>query len=92
MKYKAQAAQARVDNLRAQIADEKDRIAMLRAEWAYLNRPERLRQLTERYFPELGLMPIHAEHFADPAVVSFPPQDVEEILSVIEAMAREPLQ
>ena len=89
VKYKAQDALSRVEALRDDIAREKETISVLRAEWAYLNRPERLRMLTEKYFDQLGLMPIHAEHFADPAVVAFPPADVDEIMEVIEAIARE---
>lgn len=89
VKYKAQAALARVETLRGEIAREKEKISVLRAEWAYLNRPERLRLLTERYFDELKLMPIHAEHFADPAVVAFPPSLPDEVINVIEVMARE---
>ncbi|MHA3976577.1 cell division protein FtsL [Halovulum sp. GXIMD14794] len=70
--YTTQEAVRRVDSLRAQIAEEREAIAMLNAEWAYLNRPDRLRALAEMYFPELGLMPMTAEHFGDPAMVPYP--------------------
>jgi hypothetical protein len=45
---------------------------MQRAEWAYLNRPERLRELAEIHFAELRLMPLLPEHFAAPEAVSYP--------------------
>lgn len=70
--YTTQETVRRVDNLRAQIAEEREAIAMLNAEWAFLNRPDRLRALAEMYFPELGLMPMTSEHFGDPAMVPYP--------------------
>lgn len=63
--YETRDAKIRVAQLQREIADERESISVLRVEWAYLNRPERLRVLSETYFMELRLMPIHAEHFAD---------------------------
>ena len=37
---------------------------MLEGEWAYLNRPDRLEKLSERFFPKLSLMPISSGNFA----------------------------
>ncbi len=70
--YDTQDAERRVEQLRRAIAEERAAIAMLRAEWAYLNRPDRLRELAELHFGELGLMPLDAEHFADAAKLPFP--------------------
>ncbi len=63
--YKTRDTQKRVAKLQREIAMERETISVLNVEWAYLNRPERLRILSETYFMELRLMPIHAEHFAD---------------------------
>ncbi len=63
--YETRDAKKRVAQLQRDIAFERETISVLRVEWAYLNRPERLRILSETYFNELRLMPIHAEHFAD---------------------------
>lgn len=63
--YETRDAKKRVVQLQRDIAFEREAISVLRVEWAYLNRPERLRILSETYFDELRLMPIHAEHFAD---------------------------
>lgn len=76
--YSTQDAQNRVADLRAAIAQERETLAVLRAEWAYLNRPDRLAVLVERNADALGLVPLTPEHFADPAMVAFPqpPEDL----------------
>ena len=51
--------------LQVEIAMEEEKLIMLEGEWAYLNRPERLSRLSERFFSYLGLMPISAENFAE---------------------------
>src|SRR5690606_30294256 len=38
-----------IESLRAQITAERERIAVLRAEWNYLNQPGRIQDLSERY-------------------------------------------
>ena len=42
---KTRASIKRLDDLNRRISFETDRLAMLRAEWAYLNRPDRLEEL-----------------------------------------------
>ncbi|MEM6620534.1 MAG: cell division protein FtsL [Pseudomonadota bacterium] len=70
--YRTQASLRRVAALQADIAAERVAISVLRAEWAYLNRPERLRELVALTFPDLGLMPLMPEHFADAELVAYP--------------------
>ena len=70
--YATQEAVRRVADLRAEIAQQRAAISMLNAEWAYLNRPERLRTLAEEFFPTLELGPMTSTHFGDPAMVSYP--------------------
>ena len=76
--YTTQDAQNRVADLRAAIARERESLAVLRAEWAYLNRPDRLAVLVERNAEALGLAPLTPEQFADPAMIAFPqpPEDL----------------
>lgn len=57
-----------VRNLRAleiEILKETEKRIMLEGEWAYLNRPDRLSKLSEKFFSDLELMPMSAENFAD---------------------------
>ncbi len=76
--YRTQEALARVDTLYDQIAQERQTIAVLRAEWAYLNRPERLLALSEKHFSDLKLMPIHPGHFDEISRIAYPVPVVED--------------
>ena len=61
------AMQDRVDvaeRLQRAIDREREAIAVLRAEWAYLNAPERLEGLARRHAAELALAPMTPGHFA----------------------------
>ncbi|HZC17618.1 MAG TPA: hypothetical protein VE309_12730 [Caulobacteraceae bacterium] len=53
---------AQIDRAQQQIADEKTRVALLRAEVASLEQPERLESLSARY---LNLQPVDAKHEID---------------------------
>ncbi|MEM7614045.1 MAG: cell division protein FtsL [Pseudomonadota bacterium] len=79
--YATQAAVRDLDDLRLEIAQEREVIGMLRAEWAYLNRPDRLRLLAETYYSDLQLAPMTATHFADPAEVPFQGQNAGSALA-----------
>lgn len=71
--YATQDAANRVAALRREIAAERDALAMQKAEWAYLNRPDRLRALVDAN-PQLGLVPLTPDQFVDAAMVAFPPE------------------
>ncbi len=55
VKYTVQDVQRNVATLKTQLASEKESLHLLNAEWAYLNRPDRLRALADRH---LDLVPI----------------------------------
>ena len=61
--YESRAANQRVKNLEESILSLNKEVKILNAEWAYLNRPERLRKLVEYYFLELRLNPINPDDF-----------------------------
>lgn len=71
--YATQDALKRISALQDEIGTLRDSLAVQRAEWAYLNRPERLRDLAARNFDRLGLMPLDASQFARAGDVAYPP-------------------
>ncbi|MEM9394743.1 MAG: cell division protein FtsL [Pseudomonadota bacterium] len=73
--FRTQQAQDRVRDLQAQIADTREALSVQLAEWAYLNRPERLRELAEMNFDRLGLLPLTPSHFGEVDQVAYPPRD-----------------
>jgi hypothetical protein len=72
--YATQEALGRVSDLRAAIAHEREALSVLRAEWAYLNRPDRLARLVAGPGAGLGLVPLTPEHFGEAAMVAYPPE------------------
>ncbi len=59
--------------LRNEIASSQVRLSVLRAEWAYLNRPDRLRELAALNYERLGLLPLRPDQFGRVDEVSYPP-------------------
>ncbi len=90
--YSTQEALSDVARLQRQIAKEREAIAVLRAEWAYLNRPERLLALSEEHFGALRLMPLSADNYSDPMKVIYPtPEDPLLMSEVINAAVMQAL-
>lgn len=67
-----QSAAREVRQLQSAIAAEHERLSILRAEWAFLNRPDRLRELADFNFERLGLLPLAPEQFALAAEIPYP--------------------
>jgi hypothetical protein len=72
--YATQEALNRVADLRAEIAREREALAVLSAEWAYLNRPDRLSELVAANAEALGLAELTPEQFGETAMVAYPPE------------------
>ncbi|MDP4991769.1 MAG: cell division protein FtsL [Marivita lacus] len=91
--YKTQAALGEAQTVRAEIGQARARLAVLRAEWAYLNRPDRLRDLAEVNFERLGLMPFEPDQFGRVDQIAFPQPPELPITDPVEissAGAQEP--
>ena len=58
VKYDTRGLETRVQELQTAIQEERDAIAVLRAEWSLLNRPERVERLARKH---LGLEPLAAQ-------------------------------
>ncbi|GFE63545.1 cell division protein FtsL [Litoreibacter roseus] len=84
--YKTQDALREAAQLQRQIGDQRQTLAILTAEWAYLNRPERLRELADMNFARLRLLPITPEQFVPVTQVPYPVPvfDLNEIINAIE--------
>lgn len=83
--YATQAAQREVRNLTRQIGAAHARLNMLNAEWAYLNRPDRLRELVNINHQRLGLVPMMPEAFATIDVVAPRPENYVPLLDPMVA-------
>ena len=82
--YATQATLDRVDETRAAIGEARSRLAVLNAEWAYLNRPDRLRDLADLNFDRLGLLPLDAQQFGTVDQVAYPMPERLEITQPID--------
>jgi cell division protein FtsL len=87
--YQTRASIRRVVNLQKEIALERQAIAVLEAEWAYLNRPDRLRDLVDLNFADLQLIPLSARHFGDVSMVAYPAFETTDIQNPIALIAPE---
>ena len=86
--YATRAAERRVALLSDEITTEMEKIEILKAEWAYLNRPERLLRLAEANFDVLGLGPIAADQTGSVADVAYPEKELEgSVFNAIMAIA-----
>jgi hypothetical protein len=74
--YTTQAALKNVAALQDEIAGLRESLTIERAEWAYLNRPDRLRELATINFDRLGLLALQPAQLGDASQVAFPPPPV----------------
>ena len=84
--YETRAMAREVTDLQRELRVMHEELSVLRAEWAYLNRPERLADLADLNFDSLGLLPLRPEHFSKIDQIAYPVENVTDV------MAREALE
>ena len=80
-----------ISQLNEDIGLANSRLRVLRAEWAYLNRPERLLQLVNANFADLKLLQLTSDHFARLEQIPFYEQELGPITASTEVMNIEKL-
>ncbi len=84
--YATQAALREVRDLQGDIADLREALSIQRAEWAYLNRPDRLRDLATINFDRLGLLPLQPEQFGQPQDIGYPSIQLPTISDTVDVI------
>ena len=87
--YRTQGELAEVRELRGEIAQLRESLGMLNAEWAYLNRPDRLRELADMNFERLGLLPLQPTQFGGVAQIDYPALVLAPITDPVDTVATE---
>ncbi len=90
--YETQEALSNAEKLQREISQARQRLRVLNAEWAYLNRPDRLRDLAEINFDKLGLLPLQPYQFGKVDQVSYPPEDLLPITNPVDVISLEPAE
>ncbi|SDW63316.1 hypothetical protein SAMN05444358_1011360 [Ruegeria halocynthiae] len=91
--YRTQQVVKETQSLQQKIGVAQARLAVLNAEWAYLNRPDRLRELADLNFERLALLPLRAEQFGRANQISYgedpdlPIVDPLELQAITETQA-----
>ncbi|MGR3742886.1 MAG: cell division protein FtsL [Pseudooceanicola nanhaiensis] len=74
--YATQQVLKETRSLQSRIGASQARLNVLRAEWAYLNRPDRLLDLAEINFDRLRLLPLRPDQFGRVDEIAFPPVEL----------------
>ena len=86
--YATKAALDGLSRVERAIVAERSELAILQAEWAYLNRPDRLRDLADLNFDRLGLLPMRPEQFGRVDQVAFPrPPEMPPLDGITDTIA-----
>ncbi|MFV0410340.1 MAG: cell division protein FtsL [Paracoccus sp. (in: a-proteobacteria)] len=75
--YRTQDALNEMEAMQRDIAGLREQLVVLRAEWAYLNRPARLRELVGLNAEKLDLKPITSDQFVEAGNIDYPPPPIK---------------
>ena len=87
--YATQQVLSDTRKLQGEIAAAQVRLSVLRAEWAYLNRPDRLLELAEINYTRLSLLPLRPDQFGRVDEVSYPPDPLLPITNAVDVSTME---
>lgn len=87
--YTTKAALDQTEDIQLEIGQARQRLAVLRAEWAYLNRPDRLRDLADINYERLQLLPLRPDQFGRIEQVSYPPLGSADLDGIVEVSNQE---
>ena len=90
--YATQGALKEVQALQRQIVGLREALSVQRAEWAYLNRPDRLRDLATVNFDRLGLLPMDPSPFGTAAEVAYPRSNLPDIDFPVDIQGEQPVE
>jgi hypothetical protein len=90
--YATQAALKQVESLQRQIVGLREALSVQRAEWAYLNRPDRLRDLATANFDRLGLLPMEPGQFGSAAEVAYPRTALPQVEFPVDTLGSLPAE
>ena len=79
VKHEAKQEEEKIAKLERDIAKEKEALLLLKAEWSYLNRPQRVQKLSERFAAQLGLKEVEPYQIGN--VADLPERQVGPALS-----------
>lgn len=89
VKYQVQAMDSQVAFLRKQINSERESVQVLQAEWAFLSRPDRIRQLADKH---LEMVPVGGGQMVDMADIQTIGNDNVQLVSDKGEQAIRPYQ
>lgn len=85
IKYDTLLASEKLLKLKSQVQREREGVAVLKAEWQLLNRPERLQAAADRYLPDIRAVNMHQlGRFQD---LPAKPERTDEIAKKLEALS-----